>query len=192
MTYFTNAFDAMVSGAAITQLSLFSRHLLLEEFKSVHQRYGNSVSKPFAVLRAAFRDRGISWSESSAARDYHLSDVLRAFDDTRDRTLALYPGVGDGLRSMSDAGTILIGLTDAVSLQRCIASFSLRHRALFYARVYCRGGQLLPHPSREDTANQLAVIRELHPHERKPDPAVLLNICELAGDHARRYICSGR
>lgn len=173
VTYFAHAFDAMTR--ALKPLIGVPRKQLLDEFKAVHQRYGNS-EQPFAVLelpsvQARFR------TTDRAALKIALDAALHVFNSERKRHLALYPSVRETLEAIRQRGVKIVGYTEAIGLN---AMFRLRYLGIerLFERLYVLEGQVLDHPeSSRSMQVDSSFIINVPRSERKPNPRLLLDIC---------------
>src|SRR5258708_214715 len=107
VTFFAHSFQAMLC-ALSTQLDV-PEERLTTEFKSIHQRYGNS-EQPFAILELpSLRQRypGYSKTELLAA----VEGPLKAFEAARKQHLKLYDGVAETLDVLTGEGIKIVGHT---------------------------------------------------------------------------------
>src|SRR5215212_7249213 len=105
VTYFSPSFSAMVQELA--DLIDVDEVTLLDEFKAVHQRYGNS-EQPFAILelpsvRKAFGEI----PRTELVRE--LERPLTTFNEARTRYLQLYDSVEDTLAELRRRGHVIVG-----------------------------------------------------------------------------------
>jgi FMN phosphatase YigB (HAD superfamily) len=178
VTFFTASFRSMVS--ELTVVLDIPEDVLLEEFKTVHQRYGNS-EQPFAVLELPSLKRKFA----SLSRDEVLNKIdpaLHRFNSARKRTLTLYRGVSETLTEIRDAGVKIVGHTEAI-----LANSYWRLRTLgidgYFSRLYTLEGRDAIHISSESRwidppAGFVTVVPR---DERKPNPRLLLDICRHEG-----------
>jgi FMN phosphatase YigB (HAD superfamily) len=177
--YFSEAFEAMVEALA-THLGL-PREQLLDEFKAVHQRVGNS-EHPFAILELpSVQARYPKLSRGDIARE--LDDVLHAFNSARKRHLRLYPGVEETLRALHERGITVVGHTEAIPEN---AYFRLSALGIlpFFRSLYAIAGSGVEHPQPERAvalAPPDGFVTRLPPDERKPNPRLLLDITRREG-----------
>jgi hypothetical protein len=83
VNFFAESFEAMVD--VLTSHLDVPKDQLLDEFKSIHQEYGNS-EQPFAVLELpSVRRRYADLTRAEIARE--LDDVLHAFNSARRKHL---------------------------------------------------------------------------------------------------------
>lgn len=175
VSFYAAAFDAMVD-ALVDHLRI-SKDQLLDEFKVVHQRYGNS-EQPFAVLELpSVQQRYAKLSRAETAAE--LDAVLHAFNSARRKHLQLYPGVSDTLRSLQSRQVSIVGHTEATVEN---AYYRLSHLGIaeYFRHLYALEGFAVEHPE----PARAAVLRPppgfvhlLPPEERKPNPRLLLDIC---------------
>lgn len=179
VTYFAHAFRAMVQ--ALAALIDVDEERLLDEFKAVHQRYGNS-EQPFAILelpsvRAAYG--AVSRAELLTA----LQPALKVFNAERDARLHLYPHVPETLVALRQQGTVIVGHTEAIAVN---ALYRLRRLGIstLFDRLYAPAGQIEPHPEPARTPPKdlpAKLLRTVPRAERKPNPALLRDICQREG-----------
>lgn len=179
VTFFARAFDAMVD--SMVDLLSVDRETLLDEFRAVHQRLGDS-EHPYAALelpsvRARFPDA--TQSELALA----LDEPLHRFNSVRKHTLALYPGVEVTLARLQQAGITIVGHTEAIAPNAYyrLARLNIAHR---FKHLYVLQGQPVNHP-RPDRIPLLepprGLVRSIPRSERKPNPRLLLDICDREG-----------
>jgi phosphoglycolate phosphatase len=175
VTFYSQAVSAMARATA--ELLDTSEKQVLSELKLVHQRYGNS-EVPFAILELpSVQARFPSASRLELMK--LLDPVLHAFNSVRKHQLALYPGVAETLRQLHSDGVIIVGHTEAIVVNAYYRLVKLGIDG-FFSRLYAAQGGHLGHPD-ENRTKRLAwppdFVVDLPPSERKPDPAVLLDIC---------------
>lgn len=189
VTYFTNSFFQMVAVAA--PLLDVEEDALCEELKAVHQRHHNT-EHPFALLETEAVERRFP-GRDRRARAEALDDAFHAFNRTRDQQLKLYPGVASTLDKLRAAGIQVVGHTEATvpnALFRLKKLGLERHIARLYAVEPSGPGH--PRPERETELRQSgSAVRYLRQDERKPDPQVLLDICDDVGVPVQRTIYVG-
>jgi FMN phosphatase YigB (HAD superfamily) len=180
VSFFATAFSAMVD--ELVGILGVDRDLVLAEFKAVHQQRG-SIEHPFAILelptvhqRFGTSDRTEVWRR--------LARPLSAFEDARVRTLSLYPGVLEALVSLSKAGTKVVGHTEATDTNAHDRLVALGIEG-YFTRLYATEGHAEPHPDperRSPNVADLSKLIQLVPRDqRKPNPALLLDICAAEG-----------
>lgn len=154
---------------------------LLDEFKAVHQRYGNS-EQPFAVLELpSVREKFAGLSRGEIL--YALRVPLAAFNKARDEHLHLYPKVFETLQELSKRGVIIVGHTEAIAVN---AYSRLKKLGVvqYFKHIYALEGHLEPHPdpARYSSRNPPSGLISIVPsRERKPNPALLTDICRREG-----------
>jgi FMN phosphatase YigB (HAD superfamily) len=178
VTFFTASFRSMAS--ELTTVLDISEEILLEEFKIVHQRYGNS-EQPFAVLELPSVQRKFA----NLSHDEILKKIdpaLHRFNSTRKRTLTLYEGVSETLSQIREAGVKIVGHTEAI-----LANSYWRLRTLgvdgYFNRLYTLEGKDAIHISSEsrwiDPPEGFVTV--VPRDERKPNPRLLEDICRHEG-----------
>ena len=179
VTFFARSFDAMVTELA--SLLLVDRERLLDEFKVVHQSYGSS-EQPFAVFDLPSVRRAFPGADDSELAQ-RLDSALHAFNSVRNKELALYPGVLETLETLDHAGVAVVGHTEATGAN---AYFRLKKLGIdkYFRHLYVASGRPIRHPD-PGRAAVLAppdgYVSQLPVEERKPNPAVVLDICRRDG-----------
>jgi len=179
VTYFAKSFNAMVKDLAL-QLSV-SEEKLLEEFKTVHQRYGNS-EHPFAM----FELPSVQSAFPNASRGellLKLESPLSAFKRAREEHLRLYEGVAETLERLKNEGLIIVAHTEAVAVHAYYRLLRLNVLSCF-RHIYALEGNVEPHPDPARGAELMPppdLIREIPRSERKPNPELLRDICNREG-----------
>jgi len=178
VTFFSASFRSMV--AELTALLEVPEETILNEFKVIHQRYGNS-EQPFAVLELP----SLQGRFADLSRDELLQKVdpaLHRFNSTRKRTLALYPGAAEALAELKRAGVKIVGHTEAI-----LANSYWRLRALgiegYFSRLYTLEGREAIHisPDTRWVDPPEGFVTVVPREERKPNPRLLADICQREG-----------
>ena len=179
VTYFANSFGALVKELVAT-LDV-QEETLLDEFKAVHQHYGNS-EHPFAMFELPSVRR--RFPNSSRAELLHeLNAPITAFRAAREKHLQLYAGVSDTLRAISDEGTMIVAHTEAVAIH---AYYRLMRLDIlkYFKHIYALEGFVEPHPNPSRAAELIPppdLIKIVPRNERKPNPELLQDICRREG-----------
>ena len=170
VTFFAQSFRDMA--AELGPILDLPADAILDEFKSVHQRHGNS-EHPFAVLELPTvqeRFRGATREELLVL----LAGPLKAFNSTRKKTLRLYDGVRETLAELQCRNIGLVAHTEAVPansyyrLERLdIASF-FSHLYSLEPITWAPLNFSFPHPD---------YLQLVPRSERKPNPRLLRDIC---------------
>lgn len=172
VTFFARSFRVLVD-VLIEDLGV-NREELLDEFKTIHQAHGDS-EYPFAALelpsvRAKYGDR--------SAEDLRMAidHAFHAFNRARKSHLKLYDSVESTLAALNNAGVIIIGHTEAMAVN---ASFRLKHLKIahFFRRLYALEGRNFAR--RPDELLNVDFIRLVPREDRKPNPRLVHDICEL-------------
>jgi phosphoglycolate phosphatase len=178
VTFFAASFRNMVG--ELTKILGVPEETLLNEFKAIHQRYGNS-EQPFAVLELpSLEQRFAKLSRNEIIRK--IDPALHRFNSTRKRTLALYQGAAETLSEIRKAGVKIVGHTEAI-----LANSYWRLRALgiagYFNRLYALEGKEAIHISADsrwtDPPEGFVVL--VPREERKPNPRLLGDICRREG-----------
>jgi phosphoglycolate phosphatase len=166
--------------AELTALLEVPEETILNEFKVIHQRYGNS-EQPFAVLELP----SLQGRFADLSRDELLKKVdpaLHRFNSTRKLTLALYPGAAEALAELKRAGVKIVGHTEAI-----LANSYWRLRALgiegYFSRLYTLEGREAIHisPDTRWVDPPEGFVTVVPREERKPNPRLLADICQREG-----------
>jgi FMN phosphatase YigB (HAD superfamily) len=178
VTFFAISFDAMVT--ELTRILEVDRHTLLSQFKEINQRYA-STETPWAALELpAARLRFPYASQTELAE--HLDSAFHAFSAARKKHLKLYDGVKETLETFVNNGVILIAHTEALPVN-AFYRLSLLGVADWFSRLYTIEGTIGEHPfpGKPRTSPAPNLIKSLPQSERKPNPAVLVDICRREG-----------
>lgn len=174
VTFFVPALYAMVREAA--RILDASESEILSDLRLVHQRHGSS-EHPFALIETATvegRLNGMTRSEKIAI----LQPAFHAFNRTRKSELRLYDSVRDTLLALRRRGTYLVAYTDARVENALFRLVKLGIVAL-YDRLYApkHRWELPPRETGYSASVPEDFVRLLPSDERKPNPALLLDIC---------------
>jgi phosphoglycolate phosphatase len=175
VTYFATSFRAML--LALAQVLDVGEDQLVSEFKQLHQEYGTS-EQPFLMLELpTVRARFPGLSRAQLLHE--LESARRAFSGARRKTLRLYPGVAETLGELYDLGYLFVAHTEASAVN---AFYRLRRLDIdrYFTRLYVQSIPWKGHPLPEREAALRpppALIREVSRSERKPNPALLVDIC---------------
>jgi phosphoglycolate phosphatase len=176
--YFVPSFYAMVDKAE--QIIGCERDVLLDDFRKVHQRH-HDTEHPFALLETEVvkqRFPGMNRRDLGEVFD----EAFHAFNTTRKKTLHLYPGVDQTLRSLTENGVSLVAHTEGklYSVLDRLNRLGILHH---FSKVYCRERSSIAH-IREEVGKRwlesfpLEKVTELSLHQRKPSPSVLQEILQ--------------
>jgi FMN phosphatase YigB (HAD superfamily) len=178
VTFFTASFRSMVS--ELTVLLQVPESTILDEFKAVHQRYGNS-EQPFAILELPSLQRRFP----DLSRDEVIKKIdpaLHRFNGMRKRTLTLYGGTVETLAELQQAGVKIVGHTEAI-----LANSYWRLRALgiekYFTRLYTLEDKGAIHisPDNHWIDPPEGFVTVVPRDERKPNPRLLVDICQHEG-----------
>ena len=175
VTYFAHSFRAMVEQLAVT-LDV-AEETLLDEFKVVHQHYGNS-EHPFAMFELPSVQRRFP-NSSRQKLLVELQSPIEAFRSAREKHLQLYAGVSDTLRTISETNTIIVAHTEATAIHAYYRLWRL-DILKYFKHIYALEGSLEPHPNPSRAAELTPppdLIISIPRKERKPNPELLKHIC---------------
>lgn len=176
--YFVRSFYAMVD--EVVRITNCDRERLLDDFREVHKEHHDS-EHPFALLET----QTIKDLYDGASRDViadALDPAFYAFNSNRKHNLKLYPGVSEGLKSISDLNIPIVAHTES-NLYAVTDRLTRLDLMKYFRRVYCKQRPNSVHPNPEaavrfEDAFGSNKIIELSHHQRKPDSTVLEEICE--------------
>lgn len=172
---FVPAFYGMVEAAA--ELLAVDQEQLLDELREVHRRYRN-VEQPFALLETETVLRRYPDADR-LERKNRLEGAFRVFGDIRRERLRPYPGVRETLAAVRSRGCAVVGYTEAV-VENSLYRLKLLDLTGLLERLYAPEGRAEGHPdpARRGILEGFDEYVRLLPHgHRKPDPAVLNDIC---------------
>ena len=177
VSYFVTSFYSMVD--KVVELTNCDKEQLLDDFRSVHRKYGDS-EHPFALLETkTVRRLFPGYSPKIVAEK--LDPALFAFNSCRKRTLRAYPGVYEGLTEMKRAGIKLAAYSES-NLFAAVDRLTRLKLDVFFERVYCRQRASSKHPNLKAQAAwsnrySLEKFYEIPRQLRKPSAEVLHKIC---------------
>lgn len=176
VTFFSKAFDAMVD--ALEKLIGVDRETLFDQFKTIHQHYHNT-EQPFAILELpAVKEHFGTLPRAEMMKK--VNPALHAFNSVRKRNLHLYDTVHDTLMELHKNNVSIVGYTEAIAINGYYRLFRL-DILRFFKHLYAPGGQYSGHPDPKSlTAPNPpdGFIRRVPDWEKKPNPELLLDICQ--------------
>ncbi len=175
--YFVPSFYAMVDVAV--QITKCNKESLLEDFREIHKKYGDS-EQPFALLETETIKK-IYRNETREFLLRELDPALHAFNSTRLKNLKLYDGVIEALAFLRMRDVKLVAYTES-KLYGALDRLGRLGLFEFFERIYCRERSISRFGIERDAEGWLekfpmSKVIELSDHQKKPDPAVLLEIC---------------
>lgn len=177
IAYFVPSFYAMID--ELTNITGWDRELVLNDFRSIHQKHGNT-EHPFALLELDTVQK--EFGDLSKAEIAKIFDpAFLAFNRTRKRTLTCYPDVPETLSLLKERGIKLVAYTDS-DLHAVIDRLKRLEISKFFQAFYCRTRSSTEHPEGKDFRQwagdfPLERVTELPTSKKKPDPTVLRRIC---------------
>jgi FMN phosphatase YigB (HAD superfamily) len=181
VSYFVPSFYAMVD--KVVQITNCDRERLLDDFREVHQRYGDS-EQPFALLETdTIKKLYRNSSNSSMLND--LDPAFHAFNSARKRNLKLHHKVHETLESLRVVGINLVAHTES-KLFGVVDRLNRLDLFRYFDKIYCRERSLSSHPEPHRRTEWLKRVPmdkmvELSHHQAKPNPTILLEICSREG-----------
>lgn len=173
---FVPAFYAMVDEAI--KIIDVEKEQLLDELKVIHTRYHNT-EQPFSILETPSVERRFP-NSTSLERHNLLSPAFKKFSEVRKAKLHLFPGIRETLSEIRARGCMVAGYTEAV-VENSLYRLSLLDLVSIFHRLYVPESRSPQHP---DPARPLlhtqypGFVKLLPRGHRKPDPAVLEDICK--------------
>lgn len=186
------AFNAML--AELQRETGLPQEQLLASFRTVHQRHGTS-EYALALAELDVLDDDLDPAQRLARH----SAALGAFAEVRNRTLRLYPGVLETLRTLRGEGRKLVAHTDAsmyyASLRVCRLGLEEVLDGLFAPAGHAFPPGLTPDrhlfSDTQRCRSRVPVQEELPNHLVKPDPEVLWDILDRFGVAANEAVYVG-
>lgn len=166
--FFIPAFYAMVHELAI--ITGLEESVLLNEYQAVHQCKHN-VEHPFSTLLLPSIKAMYPNLSSNELRNGPLDEAFHMFNRERKQRLMLYPGVNEMLASLVNGGVKIVGFTDSFEENGYFRLLKLGIDK-YFTKVYVYDCQYRP-DKKYDTPHKL-----IHIGKKKPDPGVLLEICQ--------------
>jgi phosphoglycolate phosphatase len=179
VTYYARAFRALVD-VLVKDLGI-DREELLDEFKAVHQRHGDS-EYPLAVFELPSVVRRFPHLRGDELRAA-LGRAFSALEAATEEHLRLYPAVVSTLGALRQAGVLIVGHTEAMAEN---AFFRLRHLLISsrFSALYALEGRVTGRdwlsPAAAAALSE-GFIQLVPRSERKPNPRLILDICSREG-----------
>ena len=179
VTFFAQSFSIMVE--VLNEITGIPVDTLLDEFKTIHQKYQNS-EHPFAVLELpSVRARYPGLTPAELRRE--IDPALHAFNSVRKQLLSLYPCVFETLELLKSFGIQIVGHTEATAPN---ALFRLRKLGILslFDRLYALESPISFHPFPERVAQlgpPLGFVSLITREQKKPNSELLLDICLSLG-----------
>jgi phosphoglycolate phosphatase len=179
--YFVDAFYALVD--EVVHITGCDPEVLLDDFREVHRRH-HDAEHPFAVLETRTIQRMFP-GRTPAEIATILDPAFHAFNSTRKHRLLLYPTVRETLDRLRAQNVLLVAHTES-KLYAVVDRLSRLDLTSYFSHIYCRERSTSTHPSGTSPQGYLSHfpmnrVIELSHHQRKPNEAVLLEICAREG-----------
>lgn len=164
MDFFVPAFYGMVD--EVVRITGLDKERLLAEYRQKHQEYG-SVEFPYITLKLPSLLAKYPGANEDELKHLFKS-AFQKFNTIRDRELKLFEGVEDTLKALCAQGVTIIGFTES-SQENGFYRLGRLGVSQYFKHVYALESQFQNgYPPDE----KVRTIRT-----RKPDKAVLLQIC---------------
>ena len=191
VSFFVPAFEAMVSEA--TRILGCSRETLLDDLRDVHQKHKDS-EHPYALLETRTVQTLLAGTDADHMKR-RLDPAFHAFNAARKNHLRLYPRVEETLDQLSSMGCVLVAHTESKFYSAVERLHRLKIKS-YFKHVYCRERSSPPFTLEfcDDTRSRFekdGSVTELFQHQSKPDPKVLVEICEREGFKTSQAIYVG-
>lgn len=179
VSYFSQSFEALVN--AIHELTGIEINILLREFKVIHQKY-NSSERPYASLE--LESIALHFNEFNKDRlKEKLQPAFAKFSKKRKETLFLYPGVKETLKELKKMGVVIVGHTESYEVNAVFRAKSLGLEK-YLKHLYTIRSDSSSHPDVNKPIigeTDLDWVVTLPETERKPNPQLILDICQREG-----------
>ena len=179
--YFVPLFYRMVE--MVVEITHCERESLLDDLRSVHQKYGDS-EQPFALLetdtiRRVYRNMAADMVMQM------LDPAFHAFNSARKKNLKLHPHVRETLELLRTSGIKLVAHTES-KLYGVVDRMRRLELSEYFAKIYCRERSVSLYPENHARDGWLenfpmGKVVELSHHQSKPNPDVLQEICAGEG-----------
>lgn len=175
--YFVPSFYKMVD--EVVRITSCDREKLLDDFREVHKSHHDS-EHPFSLLETqTIRDLYPGYSRDIIAKK--LDSAFHAFNESRAKTLRLYPLVDDTLKKLIEKNISIVAHTES-RLYSVVDRLRRLGIEKYFSRIYCRERSNTEHPNISAGGRWLESfpmnrVSELSHHQRKPNPEVLIEIC---------------
>jgi len=183
--YFVDAFYALVD--EVVAITGCNKEQLLDDFRNVHRKH-HDAEHPFAVLETGTVQKHFP-GKSSAEIAKILDPGFHAFNSRRKRNLTLYPGVRETLDSLQMQNVTLVAHTES-KFYAVVDRLSRLDLVRYFSHIYCRERPSTLRPVGDRPSKYLSEfpshrVIELSHHQRKPNPDILVEICQREGIPSR-------
>jgi len=176
------SFDSMLT--KLVEESGVDRGQLINEFKVIHEQYGTS-EYAFSIEQLPSLKQRFPGDDLV----HRFSNAIKAYGETRERALALYPEVEETLQRIKDKGALIVGYTESMAFY---ANFRVRFLGLdrILDFLYSPPDHALPAGVTRESIRtkppefyqlRRTIERHLPPEEKKPNPQLLLDIVREVG-----------
>lgn len=176
VAWYSRVFYRMINGAAAR--GDIPRARLLEEMQVLYRRR-HGLEQPEALLHAPSIQR--SFGDPGRAREALRGVFSSYYHAHYGSGLQGYPGVRATLQRMTAMGVLVVGHTEAPANHAVARLCALGLEHAFVALLAAPPAPDDPTTFEPDPRSLPFVVRSLEPNERKPNPAVLLELCDRTG-----------
>lgn len=175
--YFVCSFYDMIE--EVVRITGCDREQLLDDFREVHQRHSDS-EHPFALLETKTIRELFPRSTTQEIINV-LDPAFHAFNSRRKKELKLHIGAHETLEQLAKNNIVIVAHTES-KLYGAVDRLSRLSLTKYFSKIYCRERPITNHPEPnlgEKWLERFPMERvvELSHHQRKPNPGVLLEIC---------------
>jgi FMN phosphatase YigB (HAD superfamily) len=189
VAFFSQSFNAMLMKTHnITGIDI---ETLTKDFKAVHQFHGNT-EQPFSILELrSIREHFGTDNKKSLLLE--VDEALHSFNSTRKKTLKCYEGVVETLDYLVTKGVLIVGHTEA-PVRNSLYRLEKLGIKKYFSHLYT------PKEKYHDDLDYKTLcwledhenfLRLLTKEELKPNPELLLDICEREGIDSQDAIYVG-
>jgi len=165
----------------VEQITQLPQELILDDFRKVHQAYGDS-EHPYSLLETDFALK-LTPSFSKDQRKSYFDRAFYAFNSERKRSLKLYDGVMETFESLSQDGVDIVAYTEA-NLFAAVDRIDRLGVEKYFSQIYCKNRSVSKIPNYKEKKSNWASnfpmkkVIELSAGERKPNKKILQQICK--------------
>lgn len=179
VSYFSQSFEALVN--SIEDITGIDKTQLLKDFQTIHQKH-NSSERPFATLEVESIINHFGTNDREVLKQ-KLAPAFSKFSQKRKETLKLYPGVLETLAKFKSCGINVVGHTESYEVNSVYRAEKLG-LSKYLSHLYTIGSSSSSHPNQDKPLldrKGLDWVVKLPESERKPNPRLILDICEREG-----------
>ncbi|WP_165727546.1 HAD family hydrolase [Pseudoalteromonas sp. 31A1] len=179
VAYFSQSFLAMLEKT--NEITGISKEILISDFKKVHQYHGNT-EHPFSVLELECLHKHFK-TKDNALLKVHLDEALHSFNSMRKKSLSCYEGVLDTLEYLQNKNVLIVAHTEA-PVRNSLYRLEKLGIKKYFNNLYAPKDKYhddLDKRSLDWLAEHKNFLKLLSKEELKPNPKLLLDICNREG-----------